>query len=254
MANFTYSSLGTAGTVQASAADAPVAGHILSITNAPQIDTRTIEKFSITAAVAEVLQVTTVTPTAANSSDFSLVITQMVNGVMQSVTLVANTPASGGTATTICNDWRSQLSANGSRIKITGSGTATFILTAQAGSPIFKVTVISTSSASGTISQSTGTAGVAAVGTYTVLTNQGITTIPALVSGQSYTQVVIQFRQPSINDPAGNVSSSRDTHTVLINEAATNFAALNTRLGEIKLGYGAGVTTADPTFIALTGL
>lgn len=252
MLNYTYSSLGTAGSVQAAAADAVVNDHMLTITGAPVVDVRQVESFTVTAAGSGTAQVTTITPTNAASTDFSILVSQVVNGVTQSVVLSYQTPASGSSATTICDAWRIQFNSVASKFNITASGTATLILTASATTPSkFTVTQVYPSLTSGTMTIVTGTPGVNPVGTYAVLAAQGITTIPALLAGQSYTAVEIIYRTSSSAETAGDVTEARSVHTVFINEAATNFAALSTRLGEIANGYKAGGTTADPEFIAI---
>lgn len=258
MTNNQYASLGTAGTVTAAGADVAVSNHFLicgaaalaTLPNSPQIDVRQIEAASLTAGNAETAGVITVTPTNAASTEFSLQVTQLVNGVPKVTILSTTTAASGSSATTICDAWRSQLAAN-TGIKITGSGTTTFIMTAQTGYPIIKAQQVTLSSTPGTIAVVATTPGVQAKGTYAALVAQGVNP-DILVSGQTYSQFRIQYRQPSVNDAAGDVSSARNIFTLLINGAATNYAALATRIGEIINGYGAGGTTADPEFLALS--
>lgn len=255
-----YASLGTAGTVTAAGADVVVSNHLLicgaaalaTLPNSPQIDVRQIESATLAAGNAETAGVITVTPTNAASSEFSLQVTQLVNGVPKIIILSTTTAASGSSATTICDAWRAQLAAN-TGVKITGSGTATFIMTAQTGYPIIKAQQVTLSNppVPGTIAVVATTPGVLAKGTYAALVAQGVNP-DILVAGQTYSQFRVQFRQPSVNDAAGDVSSSRNIFTLLINGAATNYAALATRIGEIINGYGAGGTTADPEFLALS--
>jgi len=253
MVRNTYSSLGTGGTVQAVHADLVVANHILTLTGCPPLDVRLIESMKVTASNAETAGVWTITPTNAASSNFEITITQFVfaYGTTETVTLSVNTLASGSSATTICDEWRAQL-ANYTNLSVTATGTATLVLTTKANSPLMKVTQTSTGSAIGTISIVNTTPGVVANGKYTQLVALGV---PAsiLVSGQSYTAVQFTARVSQVNDPAGETPSQRIVHTCFINEGATNFAALNTYIGEVQLGYVAGGTTADPTFIAPKG-
>lgn len=251
MLNYTYSSLGTAGSVQAAAADAVVNDHLLTITGAPVVDVRQVEKFVVTAAVAGSAQSTVVTPTPAASTDYSLQVSQMVNGVLKTVTLSTQTGASGYSATTICNAWAAQMNAVASSFNITATGGSTLTLAGSATIPSsFTVTQVYPTTTSGTISIAP-TPGTTPVGTYAVLAAQGITTSPALVAGQSYTSVAITYRVSSTSEVAGDVSQSRSVHTVFINEAANNFSDLSDRLGEIANGYVSGGTTADPEFIAI---
>jgi len=250
--NYIYSSLGTGGTVQAVAADAVVNNHILTVTNGVPMDMRKIESAQLLAAVAETRGVVTVTPTNAASSDFSLVVKQLVNGVQKQVQLSVITAASGSSATTICNEWRSQLSAQGSLLQVVGSGTSTFIITANAGYPIISVSQISLTATAGTVAIVNTTAGVQARGTYAALVAAGVPTTTPIVSGQSYTQFVVTGAVGGVNEVAGAIQQTSTTNVILINEGATNFAALNTRLGEIINGFPAGGSTyPNPEIVAL---
>lgn len=87
-------------------------------------------------------QVRTATPTSANNAEFGIVIKQYVPslGTIVEEVLMHTTPSSGNSATTICNAWRTQLAL--SNLEITGSGTDTLILTADAGSELFTATSI----------------------------------------------------------------------------------------------------------------
>lgn len=262
MSNFNYNfSLGSAGTVTAAAADITVANHILTLGAAAlaplpgrqTIDVRDIEKAALVAAVAETAAVWTITPTPAASQEFSILITQVINGTPKQMVATAYSLASGSTATTICNDLRAQINAN-TTMKITASGTTTLVLTAQSTYPIIaSVTQVSLGSTPGVFASITNTTpGVAAKGTYAALIAQGVDP-SIIVAGQSYSNFRLQYRAASVNDPGGNVSQMRIGLNFYINAGATNYAALATRIGEIIDGFGAGVTTADPEFLALAG-
>jgi hypothetical protein len=251
MLNKTYSSLGTAGTVQAVAADAVVANHTLTITGAPVVDVRLVEHFTVTTAVSGVAPSCIITPTNAASTNFSVLVTQVVNGVTQSVVLNVTTVAAGSSATTICNAWRYAFNAVASKFNITASGTSTLVLTGISTLPSeFTVTQLYPEPTSGTITVAY-TPGTVPVNTYAVISAQGVTTIPSLLAGQVYTSVAMTYRSTSVAEAAGDVTESRSVHTVYINEDATNYAALAARLAEIASGFGDGVTTADPAFIAI---
>jgi len=155
-------------TLQASAADISLSNHVLSITGVTPMDYRKIN--SATGGIwpnslVEVDQVYTITPVAANSTEFGLSIQQFVpahattnqyfggvdygpgfgngqlSGLGRLVTeqLYHTTPATGATATTICDAWRTQLALL-QDVQITGSGTSTLILTANSRNPLFFVT------------------------------------------------------------------------------------------------------------------
>ena len=253
MTNQVYSSLGTGGTVQAAAADAVLNNHILSLTNAPSFDTRTIESAKLVAASGETVGAITITPTLTASSDYSYVIGQYLNGVLKTVQISAITAASGASLGSLCNELRAQLAAMSSQLKVTlnAANSVTVVITAIAGNPIISVKQISLTTTSGVSTVSAASSGANAVGTYAALIAAGVSATTPIISGQSYTQLVVTARSAGAAEVAGNVLSSRVVSVSLINEAATNFAALNTRLGEIINGFGAGVTTADPKSIAL---
>lgn len=249
MLNYTYSSLGTTSAVVAN--DALVSDHLLTITGAPIVDVRQVEDFIVTAAAAGVAPSNVVTPTLAASTDFSILVSQVVNGVLQSVVLSYTTPASGGTVNMICNAWASQFNAVASRFNLTATGGATLTLTGIATLPSrFTVTQVYPSTTAGTIAFAP-VAGTVPVNTYDVLAAQGITTIPTLLAGQSYTSVQITYRTSSSAETAGDVTEARSVHTVYINEAASGYAALKTRIDRIAQGLNPAGSAADPEFIAI---
>lgn len=241
MLNTNYSILET---LQAAAADISLANHILAITGCPRFDYRTTSSTAWTAPVAETLQITTTTPTAANSTYYEITVTQLVDGTYVQQRLFHTTPSSGGTATTICNALRAQLTTY-TNLAITGSGTTTFIMTAQAGSPIF--TAVSTGN--GTLAVVTGTPGVAAKGTYAALVAQGVTDA---VAGHTYNQITFTYKNESDGTVNGNISTSVNQHVLYVYASATNFSDFNTRMLEVVASFPAGGSTySDPEAIAL---
>ena len=146
-----------------------------------------IKKASVTVAVAETLQVTTLTPVAAANSVYQIMIQQynFTTGVTYTGMYTYTTAASGDTATTIGDAFRSQIN-NDPVLKVVATGTTTLILTAEAGFPVFTVTILSVG---GGLTQVTGTPGVVAVGTTAALALKGIT-VPA---SKSYTTVHLEY-------------------------------------------------------------
>lgn len=142
--------------------DISVSDRILSITGCPSMEYPLI-KSAGTGLVMSLLatpQIWVVTPTNAANTTYTLRIEQYVPSAGHIITRVLSytTPSSGSTATTICDFLRLQLAAY-TDIEITGSGTATLILTASSDSPLFTVT--NTSSATMTIASGMATASVA---------------------------------------------------------------------------------------------
>jgi len=146
-----------------------------------------ITKASITSPVAEVPQVTTLTPIAAANSVYTIMIQQynFSTGRTYTAQYTYTTAAAGDTPTTICNAFRSQINSD-QNIKIDATGAATLILTADAGFPVFTVTILSVG---GGLTQAlTPGTGVVAVGTTAALALQGIT-----VTGADYTTCHIEY-------------------------------------------------------------
>lgn len=149
-----------------------------------------ITKASITSPVAETPGVETLTPIAAANSVYQFIIQQynLSTGVTYTGTYTYTTAAAGDTATTICNAFRSQIN-NDQVLKVTATGAATLILTADAGFPLFTVTILQVG---GGLTKATVAPdyvpGVAAVGTTAALALQGIT-----VTGADYTTCHIEY-------------------------------------------------------------
>lgn len=169
-------------TIQATAADLSVANHQLSITGCPTVDTRTMQSWGdgLNSSLTEVPQITTVTFTAANSTTYQLSVTQFLPalGTRITVPLSYTTAVSGDTATTICNAFRAQLAL--SNLEITGSGTTTFVMTGNAGNPLFTVTNITPVSTTQTSAQ----AGVSIASSTTVSTGYLGAVFTATAHGQ----------------------------------------------------------------------
>lgn len=116
----------------------------LQTKGAPAIKMADIFQAELLDPLAEGLQVVTLTPVAAASSTYQFTITQQNNSTGQLVQIPFSyvSLASGDTATTIGNAFRTLIGLQPS-LKITASGTATLILTAQTGSPNFSVSITS---------------------------------------------------------------------------------------------------------------
>lgn len=225
-------------TIQALAADLSVANGVYKVGN--PLETvctfKDIVSAKIQAPVAEVLQVTTLTPVAAANSTYAFYITQYnpVSGGMDDWFFSYTSAASGDTATTICDQFRTAINAD-STIHIAATGAGTLILTAEAGYPIFYVGL---TSVGGGLSQSTGTAGVSAINTLAMLQAQGFSGL----TGSTYTTI-----QLIVNQKTGTLLKNQETQTqvwdILISQGATNRAALVTAftetLGNLVIGAAA---------------
>lgn len=170
-----------------------------------------ITKASITASVAEVPQVTTLTPTAAANSVYQIMIQQynFSTGKTYTANYSYTTAASGDTATTIGDAFRALINAD-QNLMIVASGGATLILDAEAGFPVFTVTILKVG---GGLTQAPTVPGVVAVGTTAALALQGIT-----VTGAAYTTCHIEYAPVT----GMNIKDSVDLATkidIYVNEA-----------------------------------
>ncbi len=100
----------------------------------------------IQASIIETPNVRTITPTASNSALFAITITQFNRQTRewQTYYIPYETGASGDTATTICNNFRTIINrmnvVNGAgSLNVTVSGSATLIITGGTGDPLFFV-------------------------------------------------------------------------------------------------------------------
>lgn len=237
-------------TVQALAADVVTAAGTISITTMQPFNFVGAPSMNIVASVAETLQQTTITFTAANSSTYTINVKQydLDNNKWINATFSYTSLASGDTATTIGNAFRAELALN-TNVKITGSGTTTFIMTAQTRYPIFTVQV---TSAGGGTSPVTGTPGVRSIGLAAdvtlAYTKAGLTAPTGLAA--AYTTYVFKYTQADTPGLGNEVRASQNVHTLFVSTSATNYAALAARLVELKAAYVAGGTTSDPLLLA----
>jgi hypothetical protein len=180
--------------IAGSAADISLQNGILSITGAPKMPFGRITAQTVLPYITEVREVVTLTPTAANSTNFSLLIRQFNKdtGITVEEVIPYTTAASGDTATTICNGWRSVI-ATRPNLKLAATGSSTLVLTATSGYPLITVTV----TGAGTVTQATtfvnsaGTslAGLAA-GSVTGTISSGVLTVPHTSHGLTTGMVV----------------------------------------------------------------
>lgn len=151
------------------------------------------------AYAAEVLRVVTITPTAANSTDYRVVLSaekgQTFNNNLPNevqTVFTHTTPASGGTATTIGDAFRAAINAHPYwSTRVVASGTTTLIITAKAGFPIFSAgagqlmaTVVTTAG-----SPEYGAKGADLLATGLFSTDTGLP-----VAGQNYSVMIFEVK------------------------------------------------------------
>ena len=207
--------------------------------------------------VAEVPQVTTLTSVGTtNSITYGIKIVQYLGVALGTKTFpfTVTTPATGTISpTTIHAQFIAQINAN-SQIKVTASGTTTLILTADAGYPFFGVRATNLGLGfTGFPPTAPTTAGVAARGLAANLTANGavLNTAGVAFTGSAYTQMSLNFY--STLAPGNTIKTDQiDGCDIWLNEAATNYAALQAYLLELFAAFPAGGTTyPDPKILAL---
>lgn len=240
-------------TLQAAGADFVVDKRYLKIGNPAQIVCEypliVPGATTLTPSVDGTAQVTTLTPTAVANTTYTFSVQQwnpaLNGGSFMFRQYSYTTAASGDTATTICNAFRTQLAADTAQgvIQITGSGSSTLIMTAVSGYWSFTVAINVSSSL---LTQSTGTAAVESVGTTADLALQGI-----VVTGTNYTtwNIVYGYRGSNVNTLQ---DFRQSVYTVYINEDATNYAAALAKIKDLMTNTGPGSSTAaNPETLAL---
>jgi hypothetical protein len=260
------------------AADADLTASLLTITEAgaatdfPQLSYPDITSIGegILPSLVEVSESILVTPTSATNSSYVLDIAQFVPELGRTVyvNLSHLTPQGGSvTATTICNNWRTELTSyDGTGIEVTGTGTATLILTANVGSPLFDVTgyATGTGSAAVTIASNMPFASSGARGGATTLNQNGVvaTILPSNVTSIAQAGGVITVTHNSHGLVAGatvtisgawggtidGVSGGASTSaTARVGTVATNTFVME---GLVGAGGGFGIGTATITVVA----
>lgn len=240
---FTYPNQGyiATNTIQASGADLALTNRVISYGNplVPICLFNDLVASSVTTGVAEQLQVTTLTPVAAANSTYTFYINQVdpATGNNYVGQYSYTTAASGDTATTICDYFRTLIAAD-QNLHVAGSGTTTLILTAETGYASFIVTL---TSLGGGLTQSTGTTGIQAVGTTAALQAQGIT--EGISSSATYTTVVMKWYPKTGADITALVGATQ-TLTIYLNEAASNFSTLAAKFRYLLAGRSVSITSA----------
>jgi hypothetical protein len=229
-------------TVQALAADLSVVNRMIRSGN-PLTDVclyPSITKATITAPVTEVLQVTTITPAAVASTAYGITIAQYDYATGNDIVkqYYYETAASGDTATTIGDAFRSQINADPT-IKVAATGTTTLILTAETGYAQFRVIKTGSTVGNTSLAVVATTAGVVAIGTQAALARQGIT-----LPSATYTQIHIEYNQNSGLNLKDQVTLA-SVWDLYISQGATNRAALVTAWTEILGNLIKGGTDAS---------
>lgn len=190
-------------TVTALGADCTINNGFIQIVGLPPMKLGTVDLTTsqTIASVTQVLQVTTLTPTASqNSTEFGIAIAYVNKTTGDPETKIFTyTSDASMTATEVCDNFRAQINAVDAVMPIAATGTATLILTAVTGTPggqQFSVTAPSMYAGVWT-SITTGTAAVAPVGLGADLKKKcasDAVAVAALVDSSYYYQVVMNYR------------------------------------------------------------
>lgn len=239
----------TLATVAALGADCSVSNRFIYITGLPPMLYPGLKPTSIIAPVTEVLQETTGTPTAANSTDYaiSLVYTNKHTGDIES-RIISYTSDASATPTEICDGVRNQINNLSDVIPITATGTTTLILTAVTGNNPSQAQFSVTNVGVGVIAFVTGTAAVIGVGKGLFL-KQGNYYDENLVDASYYYQAYMKFANSDVTGSAQNSSNLVDINVLYVLSTATNVETLVGTYGTLTqalAGYAA-------TYVAGTG-
>lgn len=235
-------------TIQALGADAAFSGGNLILTGFPAFSLKQIvnvQKYTYTAGVA---QVTTGTPTAADSTTYQIVIetSSIFDSTPKLFTFILEDSGTGATATTICDAFRAQINAN-TDIPITASGTTTLVLTAD--SPYFTFTVVN--SGPGVIAFVTGTPGVVGIGAGALLGLDEIGQIAGFTTSSTgtYTYYMITVRDND-NKNTGQLNDlNQQLYVLYVKSDATNFETLIGTYGTLTQA----LLGIEATYVAGTG-
>lgn len=225
----------------------------IALSTLPTFKSVAVRSIMNTAPVVEVKEVWTITPTAAGIYTYQLTIVGVskTTGLPLAVNLSYVSDASG-TATEICNGFRTQL-ANFTDLNVVGSGTTTLVLTASGitpTSPFSQLATFEVASTDGNLALVNTTDGVPSLGLAYQLADKyplplrnadsGYASIADLVAGSYYAEIAISYEvsagtgSPNFRDP---IHTNTIVCLVLTGTTATpttaNYATLVSTWGTI---------------------
>jgi len=214
---------------QAASADLDINGGVINVTTvnnrfpAVVYDNLTHLGAGVVTFVAEQLQVTTLVFSAANNTTYKFTLSQEVDGETKMQTFFYTSDANASTAE-ICAAFVAQVNASSFKVTASGSGSP-ITLTAQAGYPIFKVTLVANFT-----SQATGTAGIAAAYTGAQLLALGVEDAQA---GTNYHYWKFTFANPL---PSNNTMAKAEEigHSLYIADSANGDTLRDTLNAALK--------------------
>jgi len=196
------------------------------------------------AYLADTLQKSTGTPTAANSTLYTIQIQGFKESTGEKVTRVFSyTSDATATATEIADAFTAQI--NLSDLAVTATGGATLVIDAKAGFPVFQVTNIGP----GVISFALTTPGVIGRGLGSQLIEEFPEIASQLGATKQYTRVEFVAGREWVSGEGSPNTVARFKTILLVNEAATNFADLMGTHGTLTYALK-GISA---TYVAVTG-
>ena len=252
-------------TVAALGADCSVSNKYAYITGFDRMLVRGIVPTSVVSPVTETLQVTTGTPTAVASTEysFSLNYWNLATNAMETKVYTLSDSTAGATQTTICDYFRSAINSDSATVPIVATGTSTLILTAVTGNSSAQAQFTVTNIGPGTIAFATGTPAVCAVGKGVHLKN-GAYYSADLADSSYYYQVIMDYNNQKETGSAMQTSSLIDRNVLYVLSTATNVETLVGTYGTITqmlagnsatfaAGTGTLATTTTTGALALAG-
>ena len=214
---------------QAASADLDINGGVINVTTvnnrfpAVVYDNITHLGAGVVTFVAEQLQQTTLVFSAANNTTYKFTLSQEVDGETKMQTFFYTSDANA-TVGEICAAFVAQVNASSFKVTASGSGSP-ITLDAQAGYPIFKVTLVANFT-----SQATGTAGIAAAYTGAQLLALGVEDAQA---GTNYHYWKFTFANPL---PSNNTMAKAEEvgHSLYIANSANGDTLRDTLNAALK--------------------
>ena len=240
----------TLSTVAALGADCSISNGFVYVTGLePMLQKGIYANSSVVAPVTEVLQVTTGTPSVANSTLYgiSITYTNKKTGIIESLTMEYTSDATA-TATEICDYFRGAINGMSEILPIVATGTTTLILTAVAGNYSSQAAFDVASYGVGAISFVTGTPAVIGVGKGIFLKNGNFYSAD-LVDDSYYFQAVINYANFEPTGSAMNASNLVDRNVLYVLSTATNVETLVGTYGTLTLALDG----KSATYVAGTG-
>lgn len=249
-------------TVQALGVDCIVTDKQALITGFDLMKVSGIRPTSVIAPVTETLQVSTLTPTAANSTDYAITITyaNKNTGNFETKTYYLSNSGTAATATTICDYFRAAINRDSATVPIAATGTTTLILTAVTGN-------YSQQAQFGVLSVGTGAIAIAATTPAVIGVGKGLfikmgeATSTDLVDASYYYQVKFDYTNEMPVGSTMSASNLTNRNLLYVLSTATNVETLVGTYGTITqmlAGYaatyaaGVGTLAADDSDDLLT--